>query len=383
MIRRLKDLVAPLSEREFLDSFLRKDRLVVKTTEPRHASSLLPWATINHLIDAGGMPPSNVRVYLKSRNIPELMYRRGEEGRLCPNAFHQLVAQGVSIMLISIDDYVPAIATLADSIERRIGHKVWVNCYITFGKTSALKPHYDDHDVLAVQIHGAKRWRGYGIPIAYPVTTASIAFDVPVWEEFIEPGDVLYVPRGEAHDTIGEVTPSVHLTFGILAPNGIDLLNWVAKRAQTDAVFRMDVTRVAGEEALHSHELAFKRRLHDLIDQLSFNTYLDEADQQRPSRVRVNLGFDGVLRPDVWLAPTPKRPIALALNTEGEAEATIGGRAIRLPANARRALQVLLEEDGLSFATLAGKLATPLEDRGLYEAVAQLLAKGLCAIEPR
>ena len=51
MIRRLEDLVAPLSEREFLDSFSRKRRLVVKTTEPERAASLLPWATINHLID--------------------------------------------------------------------------------------------------------------------------------------------------------------------------------------------------------------------------------------------------------------------------------------------------------------------------------------------
>jgi quercetin dioxygenase-like cupin family protein len=31
----------------------------------------------------------------------------------------------------------------------------------------------------------------------------------PVWEELIEPGDVLYVPRGEAHDAVGEVKPSV------------------------------------------------------------------------------------------------------------------------------------------------------------------------------
>ena len=34
MIRRLDELVAPLSEREFLDSFSRKRRVVVKTTQP-------------------------------------------------------------------------------------------------------------------------------------------------------------------------------------------------------------------------------------------------------------------------------------------------------------------------------------------------------------
>ena len=98
MIRRLEDLVAPLSEREFLDSFSRKRRLVVKTTQPERAASLLPWATINHLI-AGVMPSSKIYVNLKGKTCAELMYRRGPEGRLCPDALQQMAAQGVSIVL--------------------------------------------------------------------------------------------------------------------------------------------------------------------------------------------------------------------------------------------------------------------------------------------
>jgi ribosomal protein L16 Arg81 hydroxylase len=386
MIRRLEDLVAPLSEREFLDSFSRKRRVVVKTTQPERAASLLSWATINHLI-AGLMPSSKIYVSLKGKACAELMYRRGPEGRMCPDALQQLAAQGVSIVLDEIHKYAPPIGTLADAIERRIGHKVGVNCYITFGTTSAFKPHYDTHDVLAVQVQGAKRWRGYGIPIAYPLKGLSprvdIALDNPVWEELIEPGDVLYVPRGEAHDAVSEVKPSVHLTFGILAPNGIDLLNWMVQRAQNNVVFRMDVTRVGGEEALRNHSLVLKRDLHELIDQLSLDSFLDDVDQQRSPRVQLNLGFDSALRPDTWLSPTPKRRIALAPDIKGETGVILGGSVFRLSANARRTLHLLLEEDGLSFAALAEKLATTVEDNGLRGAVAQLVAKGLVAVESR
>ena len=387
MIRRLENLVAPLSEREFLDSFSQKRRLVVKTTQPERAASLLPWATINHLIDAGVMPSSQILVNLKGKTCAELMYRRGPEGRLRPDALQQLAAQGVSIVLVGIHDYAPPIATLADAIERRIGHKVGVNCYITFGTTSAFNPHYDTHDVLVVQIQGAKRWRGYGIPIACPIEDFSprvnVAFGDPVWEELIGPGDVLYVPRGEAHDAVGEVKPSVHLTFGIHPPNGIDLLNWMVQRARNNVVFRMDVSRVGGEEALRNHGLALKRQFHELIDQLSFDAFLDDVDQQRSPRVRLNLGFDNALRPDTWLSPTPKRRIALAPDTKGETAVTLGGSVFRLSANARRTLHLLLEEDGLSFAALAEKLATTVEDDGLHGAVAQLVAKGLVAVESR
>jgi ribosomal protein L16 Arg81 hydroxylase len=389
MIHRLRDLVAPMSEAEFLESFTRKHRLLVKTTQPDRFASLLSWATINHLIDADVVRSSEYRLLLKGQMVPEPMYRRGQDERLQPDMLQQLAAQGVSIVLDGIDKYVPSIATLADAIERRIGHTVWVNCYITFGTASAFKPHYDTHDVLAVQVYGAKRWRGYGLPIAHPqedfpprVERQNIAYGDQVWEELLEPGDMLYIPRGEAHDAVGEVKPSVHLTIGIQGPNGIDLLNWMAQRARNNVVFRMDLTRVGGEEPLHSHGLVLKRHLHELIDQLSIDAFLDDADQKRSPRVRLNLGLDSVLKPDTWLAPTPRRRIASAADTGGEVKLTVGGKAIRLSADAGRTLHLLLENDGISFAALAEKLVMTAEDSRLRQTVVELVAKGLVAVEP-
>ena len=108
---------------------------------------------------------------------------------------------------------------------------------------------------------------------------------------------------------------------------------------------------------------------------------MDDVDQQRSLRARLNLGSNNALRPDTWLSPTPKRRLASAPDIKGEAEVTFGGRVFRLSANARRTLHLLLEEDGLSFGALAEKLATTVEDNGSREAVAQLAAKGLVAVE--
>jgi ribosomal protein L16 Arg81 hydroxylase len=388
MIRRLHELIAPLSEREFLDAFSRKHRLVVKTTQPERTASLLPWVAINRLI-ANVMPPSDVRLKLKDHTVDELLYRAGPKGRLRPDALQQLAAQGISIVLIHVHRYAPAIETLANAIERRLGHRVHVNCYITFGTASAFTTHADNHDVLIVQVHGAKRWRGYGIPTPFPLEDfppkpkrKCIAYGDPVWEELIEPGDVLYLPRGEAHDAVGEVKPSVHLTFGITSPTGIDLLDWMKQRAKNDVECRMDVSRVGGEESLRNHALVLKRRLHELIDQLSLDAFLDDVDQQRSLRTRLNLGSDNTLRLDTWLSPTPKRRIALGSDAKSETDLVFGGRGFQLSANARHTLFLLLEEDGLSFGALAAKLALTVGDKKLYETVKELAAKGLVAIEP-
>jgi hypothetical protein len=359
---------------------------VVKTTKPERTASLLPWATINRLI-ANVMPASNIVVKLKGHTVDELMYRNGSGGRLRPDALQQLADQGVSIVLNYVHRYAPPIEALTHAIERRLSQPVHVNCYITFGTPSASKVHFDLHDVLVFQVHGAKRWRGYGIPITHPLEDfppkaerMGIAYGDPVWEELIEPGDVLYVPRGEAHDAVGEVKPSVHLAIGITPPTGIDLLNWMMKRAKNDVTCRMELSRLGGEESLRNHGSVLKRQLHGLVDQLSVHEFLDDLDQQRSLPTRLNLGSNA-LRPDTWLSPTPRRRIALASDTKGETEVTFGSRNFQLSANARRTLHLLLEEDGLSFGTLAEKLATTVENNVLREAVAQLAAKGLVVIE--
>jgi hypothetical protein len=187
------------------------------------------------------------------------------------------------------------------------------------------------------------------------------------------------VPRGEAHDAVGEVKPSVHLTIGITPPTGIDLVNWMAEQAKNDAACRMDISRTGGTESLRNHGAVLKRQLHELIDQLSFDAFLDDLDQQRSLDARLNLGADSALRPDTWLSPTPKRRITLGPDVK--TEITFGGNVFKLSTGARRALHFLLEEDGLSFRALAEKLATTVEDSALREAVAQLAAKGLLAIE--
>ena len=109
---------------------------------------------------------------------------------------------------------------------------------------------------------------------------------------------------------------------------------------------------------------------------------MGDVDNQRSCRSRLNLDFDGALSRDTWIAPTLRRRIALATN-DGDAEVIIGGNAIRLSAEARRALQAILEHDGLSCITLAETLGLSWGDNRLGETVAQLVAKGLCSVGSR
>ena len=70
-------------------------------------------------------------------------------------------ADGYTIVLDGVEQYVRTIGTLARSLEVELNFPTQVNTYITPPQSSGLVPHYDDHDVLILQIQGSKTWHLY------------------------------------------------------------------------------------------------------------------------------------------------------------------------------------------------------------------------------
>ena len=71
-----------------------------------------------------------------------------------------------------------------------------------------------------------------------------------MWEDVLEAGDVLYLPRGEVHEAMVEGPSSVHLTIGLQTLSGIDFLLWLAEQGAADVLLRKDVTRVGGDAGI-------------------------------------------------------------------------------------------------------------------------------------
>jgi hypothetical protein len=102
---------------------------------------------------------------------------------------------------------------------------VQANAYITPPQNRGFDDHYDVHDVFVLQIEGTKRWI-----IHEPVHTdplrdqpwtdrrsavAEAAKGEAYIDTVLEPGDVLYLPRGWLHAAQAQGEVSIHLTLGI------------------------------------------------------------------------------------------------------------------------------------------------------------------------
>jgi hypothetical protein len=77
--------------------------------------------------------------------------------------------------------------------------------------------HYDDHDLLVVQLRGEKRWYVATSPSELPNTWISKPAELLKLEPYatfdLRPGEMLYLPRGTLH-SVDSDTESLHLSIG-------------------------------------------------------------------------------------------------------------------------------------------------------------------------
>lgn len=147
---------------------------------------------------------------------------------------HDIVfEQNYTLILLGLQMQYSPIARFATFLHHESSaHYTTCNMYLTPpGDHAGFAWHMDWMDVVVVQVSGRKLWRVARQPTEYLPTSDQTAllgdisddFGVVSYEEFfMEPGDVLYIPRGVVHnatsidDGIASTSePSLHLTFGI------------------------------------------------------------------------------------------------------------------------------------------------------------------------
>jgi bifunctional lysine-specific demethylase and histidyl-hydroxylase NO66 len=152
-------LLEPLSVETFLDEIWGKDHHHI--TSARSFDALLPGpSTVEGLLEPFRHEPAALRLVRgKDKKGPD-SYRLAD-GTLDVASVRDDFADGYTIVLDRVEQYVRTIGTLARSLEVELNFPTQVNTYITPPQSTGLVPHYDDHDVLILQIQGSKTWHLY------------------------------------------------------------------------------------------------------------------------------------------------------------------------------------------------------------------------------
>jgi hypothetical protein len=391
----LADLVAPAD----VSSFLREiqgggHRLF--TGEAGRFAHLMPWPALNEILERNRIGPPRLRLARDGAMLdPEGYFDRiplrdgSYDRRLLPGPFTERLRAGATLVLDAVEELHGPIGALATALERDLREQVQINLYASWGTSHGFERHWDNHDVLAVQLAGRKRWRLYGSTRQFPILRDVVAPEPPdrepVAECVLEDGDVLYVPRGHWHDVAALDGPSLHLTCGFAPATGIDLAEWLVDRLRADELFRRDLPRFAGPES----RLARTKALRAALDQLMRPEVIDHflADHDARSSLRPGLSLPWAATPDI-LPPPDRDAMVQLLVPRAEVRAAGNGTVALLAVGhqwifaeeARPVLAALSDGEPKTIAALCALPDLALDEGTVRALLAELTVGGLLVI---
>ncbi|BCZ23055.1 cupin domain-containing protein [Mycobacterium senriense] len=224
-------LLQPLAVETFVDQIWGITHYHVKRSCAGYFDSLLQASSaVEELLELFRRDPSTVHLLRgKHRKSGSDSYQLAD-GSLDLAGIRNDFADGYTIVMGGVERYVRTIASLAHSIEVELNFPIQINAYITPPATQGLVPHYDDHDVMILQIQGSKIWHLYDAPEVpprelQPEKDKTVVIDnLPLLTDLrLEVGDALYLPRGKVHAAETNSEASAHLTVGFHPPTMLQL----------------------------------------------------------------------------------------------------------------------------------------------------------------
>jgi len=159
-------------------------------------------------------------------------------------------AAGATIVLQGLHRSWPPLRAFTRRLAAELGHPAQVNAYITPESARGFDAHYDVHDVFVLQVSGEKHWSVHAPVREHPrpdeawsqrrAAVESRAREKPVIDVVLRPGDALYLPSGWLHSAVARSGPSIHLTVGVAALTGADVIRELVAEQHRAVPHRVD-----------------------------------------------------------------------------------------------------------------------------------------------
>jgi ribosomal protein L16 Arg81 hydroxylase len=242
----LSGLITPLDPATFGRDHWEREPLILHRGNPDFYASLLTLDDMDGILANSSLRPSELRVVADGKNaLPrsvERSNRHAAHRKL--ETVYERYRVGATINLLHLHERWAPLGRLCRALSAELASYVQTNVYLTPAGSQGLTPHYDSHDVFVLQIYGTKCWRLYGASLELPLHDQRYRRSEdgpgdPVREFELEPGDLMYLPRGHVHDATSNEAASLHLTIGVVPVRFADVIrSAVAKVTAEDVAFR-------------------------------------------------------------------------------------------------------------------------------------------------
>lgn len=217
----LDDLLQPMTASEFFQDYWEAKPLHIQRNDPAIFSSFFSVREMDRFL---GFLSESARVKLVKSDADKEERSDGfyKAGLHNLSEIYHSFNNGHSIVVDSLHTIREPVSRLCANITLATGIPTQVNMYITPPGATGFNCHWDDHDVMILQIEGDKTWSlfdfGPELPRPHVLKEGQEKLEPgePSQRIVMRPGDVLYLPRGRFHQATAQEDISIHLTMGFL-----------------------------------------------------------------------------------------------------------------------------------------------------------------------
>ena len=201
-------------------------------------------------------------------------------------ATRALMAEGCTFVMEAIQRAHPTIAQLSRHFEQTFHCPSPVNLYVTPPNARGFQPHFDVQNVFVLQVHGTKRWQVFDPHIRRPLPSQAVHGSVKPGELIhditLEPGDLLYLPRGFVHVAHTTDQLSAHLSVSLMPHTWADVFRALVDSIPNDERFRsaIELQPNGPAEASENQERVFEQLVEAFVQGSDLEDALDLLGRQ-------------------------------------------------------------------------------------------------------
>ncbi len=259
----ISNLISPLDVKSFFQNYWSKKSVFIPSNGEKSFDHLFSWDRLNSLLNFHEFDHDGIRL---SKNGKVLDPRENI-------GYIEHLHEGGTLIIDRVHKLIPELSDLVSQLNFETGWKFQVNMYCSGGGKQGFACHYDTHEVFAMQIEGQKEWHIFKDTHKYPLKEQKFkSYSPPEGKPLsictLNPGDVLYIPRGHWHYAIAHKQPSLHLTLGVHCPTGIDFLEWLISEFKQEEMWRRNLPMLTDKSLASSY---IENLIQDLCQCLNDN----------------------------------------------------------------------------------------------------------------
>ena len=229
------ELFSPSTVDTFIDRYLEKEVFHLQRNDPSVVEGIFDLDSMGACLRYAQPARTNsIRVIPNGEGPEETAYYQQQakmwqdSESAMESVFVQAFADKKTLVFVQSELFWEPVRRIVQSVRQALQTDVKCNIYCTPPMAQGSGTHVDSHDVLVLQAQGTKIWRMYEVKDQLPLDYSEVVMKCgarlatsrprhgrPTFEVTLEPGDLLYLPRGVPHSAASQGEASVHLTVGL------------------------------------------------------------------------------------------------------------------------------------------------------------------------